>query len=148
MLVVFASHEIKLWGGLVFLLVLALGYLGFRLTKGYIAGYLKAEIADSLKSILITVHGLGSLILALVLPNNFLVGIDFVRELYDQSPLWIAASILTLLFAGLVIFGSIFTLLTTRNGLAGNKKNDSLKANAYRYVNNQGSGTDRDAEGK
>jgi hypothetical protein len=102
----------NVWVSVVGLFVLGLGYLGYRLTKGFIGGYLKADIGDNLKAMMIGIHGLGSLILALILPNNYLVDIDFFRELYEQNGLWIAASIVILLFAFLVVFGTLFTLLT------------------------------------
>lgn len=106
------NPETRLWVSVVALIVLGLGYLGFKLTRGFIGGYLKARIGDNVKSTLIGIHGFGSVILALMLPNNYLVELDFFRELYAQSELWIAASILTLLFIFLLLFGAVFTLLT------------------------------------
>lgn len=99
---------------MVALFVLGLGYIGFRLTKGFIGGYLKADIGDEMKSTLLVIHGLGSLILALILPNNYLIDIDVLRDLYNESEIWIAASILTLLFVFILLFGTIFTLVTIR----------------------------------
>jgi hypothetical protein len=110
----FVSAQSKLWVNLIFLFILALGYLGFKLTRGYIGGYLKADIAHRWKRTLYFVHGLGSLIIAMILPNNFLVKIDFIRGLYDQSGLWIAASIVTLLFAFLILLGAFFTFVTVK----------------------------------
>ena len=112
MLLFFASPQTRFWTTVVLLLVLGVGYLGFRLTKGFIGGYLKADIGDRVKSALFIIHGLVSLILALILPNNYLIDIDFFRDLYSQSELWIAASILVLLFMFLVLFGALFTLMT------------------------------------
>jgi hypothetical protein len=110
MLLFFPSHDTKFWTGLVLLFTLGLGYLGFKLTKDFIGGYLKANIGSQAKSTLFAIHGLALLILALILPNNFLVDIDPARRLYDQSGLWIAASIVILLFVFLLLFGSLFTL--------------------------------------
>lgn len=114
MLLFLPSPETKFWSGLVALFVLGLGYIGFRLTKGFIGGYLKADIGDEMKSTLLVIHGLGSLILALILPNNYLIDIDVLRDLYNESEIWIAASILTLLFVFILLFGTIFTLVTIR----------------------------------
>jgi hypothetical protein len=112
MVLIFGNPENNFWLTLVFLGVLLVGYFGFRLTKGFIGGYLNAEIGDKTKAALLIIHGLGSLVLALMLSNNYLVSIDFFHDLYAQSELWIAASSLVLLFMFLLLFGSLFTLMT------------------------------------
>ena len=109
---IFSDPMTSIWVGVVALFVLGLGYLGVKLTRGFISGYLKANIGDNLKIAFVTIQGLGSLILALMLPNNYLVEIEFFRGLYEQSGLWIATSIVILLFTFIVLFGTLFTLLT------------------------------------
>jgi hypothetical protein len=91
---------------------MGLGYLCFKMTRGLIGGYLRADIGDNLKGALILIHGFVSVILAFILPNNYLNEISFIKELYEQNGLWIAFSILILTFLFLLIFGSLFTLLT------------------------------------
>ncbi len=114
LLLLFVDPKTRIWGTIVLLFVFGLGYLGYRLTKGFIGGYLKAEIGNGLKTTMFFIHGLGSLILALMIPNNYLVEIELFRGLYEQSGLWIAASILTLLFMFLLAFGTIFTMMTRK----------------------------------
>jgi hypothetical protein len=114
MLLFFASAETRFWASMVFLPVAALGYLGHRLTKGFAGGYSKANLGANLKGALFIIHGLSSLVLALILPNNYLVRIDFFRKLYQESELWIAVSILILLFMFLLAVGALFTILTKR----------------------------------
>ena len=94
-----------------FLLVAALAYLGNRFTKGYTIGYINYKMSDRSKRTLMYCHGIGSLILALALPNNYLNEIDFIKRLYEENELWIAASILILLFFFLIFFGTTFTLV-------------------------------------
>ena len=106
-----ARASTRFWTFLVFLFVAALGYLGYKLTRGYSAGYLKSNIHDRWKVAFLLIQGFASVILALILPNNYLVDIDFFWSLYDENELWIPASIVTLLFLLLIIFGLLFTLV-------------------------------------
>ena len=118
--IVFAwiKPETKFWGGIVFLLIAALGYLANKATRGYAIGYFKYKISEGVKLTLIVVQGPGSLILALMLPNNYLNEIDSVRKLYEQNELWIAVTILTLLFTFIILFGTIFTLVVQWVGVS------------------------------
>lgn len=109
-----ANPQTRFWLSVVILIILGLGYLGFKLTKGFIGGYLKADIAHNLKITLLMIHGFLSLILALILPNNYLNDIDFIGNLYKQNELWIAFTVMILLFTFLLLFGSFFTLLTKK----------------------------------
>jgi hypothetical protein len=102
--------ETKFWGGIVFLLIAALGYLAVKATRGYAIGYTKYKISGGVMATLVFVPGFGSLMLALMLPNNYFNEIDSVRELYEQNELWIAVTIITLLFTFIILFGTIFTL--------------------------------------
>jgi hypothetical protein len=111
---IFASPETRFWTGLVILFIVAMGYLSSKVTRGLTSGYLKAHIKENLKITLITIHGVGSFLLAMILPNNYLNEIDFFQQLYESNQLWIAASILILLFLFIILFGATFTLLTSR----------------------------------
>lgn len=106
-----ARSSTRFWTFLVFLFVAAIGYLGYKVTRGYSVGYLKSNINDRWKGAFLLIQGFASVILALILPNNYLVDIDFFKRLYDENELWIAASIVTLLFLLLIIFGLLFTLI-------------------------------------
>jgi hypothetical protein len=72
---------------------------------------------DPVKITLMCIHGFGSVILALLLPNNYLNEIDFVKKLYDENALWIPASMLILLFTLILSIGITFTLLSEAFGL-------------------------------
>lgn len=114
MFLIFYSAETKFWFSLVFLFVAGVGYVGYKLTRGFIGGYLYTGIGDSLKGGLLIMHGLASLLLALILPNNFLVEIEMFHTLYEESELWIAASMVILLFLFLLGIGSLLTIVTKR----------------------------------
>ena len=108
----FVSPATSFWGTVVVVIALGVGYIGFRLIKGFIVGYLKVNIRDNLKVTLLFVQGLGSLILALALPNNFLNQFAFFEGLYAESGLWIAVSVFILLLLFLILFGTLFSLMT------------------------------------
>jgi hypothetical protein len=110
----FASPETKFWVSTILLLIVALGYLSSIATKGLTSGYLKTRINDNLKNALVVIHGLGPLLIALILPNNYLNEIDFFQELYESNQLWIPISIVMLLLIFIILFGTVFTLLTRR----------------------------------
>ncbi len=112
MLQLITRSETKFWLSIVLLFVFGLGYLSLKLTKGYSAGYLKSEISGVLKLTLMLIQGFGSLLLALILPNNYLMEVDFFNQLYEKNDLWIALSILVLLILILILSGSIFTVFT------------------------------------
>ncbi len=121
-MLVLVSPETKFWGGIVFLLIAALGYLANKATRGYAIGYTRYKISDGVRATLMLIQGFGSLILALALPNNYLNEIESFGKLYRENEIWIAVSILALLFTFLILFGVIFTLAVR---LAGISKNDS-----------------------
>jgi hypothetical protein len=96
-----------------FLLVfMVLGFFTIKLTRGYSFGYLNRKIGHVLKIFMLLIHGLSSLVLALILPNNYLSEIKLFREIYKVSGLWIPISIIVLLFVFLILLGSLFTLIT------------------------------------
>ena len=110
-LIFLAKPETRFWGTVVILFIVGLGYLANKLTRGHTIDYMNYEMNDGLKKTLMVVHGFGSLILALLLPNNYLNEINFINELYEENELWIAATILILLFSFILLFGTIFTLI-------------------------------------
>ena len=116
-LVIFIRHETKFWLTIVIVFILGLLYLANKLTKGITIGYLKYKMNDRIKNALFFIHGSCSLILALALPNNYLNEISFFKRLYEENEIWIAVSILILLFSFVVIFGTMFTLTVKQLGL-------------------------------
>jgi hypothetical protein len=107
----------KFWGSMVVLLVIAIAALGNKLTRGITIGYMHYQMNENLKSAIVLVHGAVSLILALALPNNYLNEFEFFKNLYKQEDLWIAGSVLILLFTFLVIIGTAVTLIARFSGL-------------------------------
>jgi cell division protein FtsX len=74
-------------------------------------------MAEGTKKIIRAIHVSASAIIALWLPNNYLNEIDFISNLYDQSDLWIPASMVILLFFFLTVFGIVITSLCKLAGL-------------------------------
>lgn len=116
MLVYFAKAETRFWGTVVIFIIIGIGYLGSKATRGYAIGYLTTNISDDGKKALLFIHGFASLIAALALPNNFLNKIGFFETLYEENELWIAVSVILLLFSFLVIIGTVFTLIAKKSG--------------------------------
>ncbi|GCC53400.1 hypothetical protein SanaruYs_36430 [Chryseotalea sanaruensis] len=115
--ILFINPATKFWGTMVILVIITLGYFANKLTRGNTIDYINYEMGSKLKNTLINIHGLGSLIIALILPNNFVNEIDFFKQLYDENELWIAGTMLTLLFIMLVMIGTTFTFFVRRSGL-------------------------------
>lgn len=116
-ILVFVRPETKFWGTMVLLLIIGLGYLANKLTRGGTISYIHYEMNENIKKTLMFIHGFGSLILALLLPNNYLNEIDFIGRLYKENELWIAGTILMLLFSFIILFGTTFTLIASLVGL-------------------------------
>jgi hypothetical protein len=116
-LLFFAKPETKFWGTMVILFVIGLGYLANKLTRGKATNYIYYDINDNVKKTLMFIHGFGPLILALLLPNNYLNEIDFLNKLYEENELWIAGTILILLFPFIILFGTTFTFFARLFGL-------------------------------
>lgn len=114
MLLYFVSTEVRLWTGIVYIFLILICFISFRITKGFMVGYVKSKINGIFKLLMLIVHGLGSLILAFILPNNYLNKLDFFNALYEQNGLWIPASIIVILFMLMLLIGSFFTFLTNR----------------------------------
>ena len=93
------------WLGLFILVLFGLGCLNFIMSQRYIMRYLLADLSAELMTFFIVLHFIGSLILGLVLPNNFLVQYQFFNELYAYNDLWVPASMVLLLFFFLNILG-------------------------------------------
>jgi hypothetical protein len=110
--ILLASANTRFWAGVVLLFVAAVAWLAVKTTRGLAGGYIEAPISERVKGFMMLFHGLGSLILALIIPNNFLVKIPWFSALYAQDGLWIAASIVVLLFLFLMGIGIFFTMLT------------------------------------
>src|SRR5690348_8122266 len=105
MLVIIAARAItRFWFTVVMLIIAGLGYLANKLTRGRTIEYLQYQMNERMKNTLLTIHGIASLILALALPNHYLNRVEQIRTLYNENDLWIAASVLALLFFFLMMF--------------------------------------------
>jgi hypothetical protein len=87
-------------------LILAFG-LVFWLTKGIAFGYSNSKLSENSKSTVGAIQIITSLVLALALPNNYLINFPFFKSLFEKNELWIPVS----MFVLLVIFITIFGLL-------------------------------------
>jgi len=108
---------------IVILVLIGVAILTSKLTRGFVVGYLRKDIPFGLKWTMFWFHTIVPLLSAFILPNNYLVDMEFFRELYKRNELWIAASMLGLLFISFLMIGSLFSLLTWKRG----KKNDFIR---------------------
>jgi hypothetical protein len=116
-LLLFTRLEFKFWGIMFSLLIIGLGYLANKLTRGNTNNYLNYRMNRNVKNILIFIQYFVSIVLALLLPNNYLNEIEFTKRLYEENELWIAGTILILLFSFIILFGTTFTLVSRLLGL-------------------------------
>ena len=99
------------WVSMVILLVSGLGYLSFKLSRGFVMNYLKADLSAALMTLVIVFHFVGSFIMGLILPNNVLVDIGFFQQLYNHNELWIPVSMLALIFLFITTIGSGLSII-------------------------------------
>jgi hypothetical protein len=105
------------------LLLLGFGILAVKITKGYVSNYLRKDIPNRLKTVMFYFQGIASVLFALILPNNYLVRIDFFRKLYKQQELWIGFSMLVLLLSAIILIGLLFSFVTRKRKV----RNDFLR---------------------
>jgi len=108
---------IKFWGTIIFLFTMGIIYLANKLTAGLTTGYIRYEMNKYIRRILMSIQGFGSLLLALLLPNNFLNKIDFIGQLYQEHGLWVLATMVILLTFFIMLFGTTFTFMMKIMGL-------------------------------
>lgn len=94
-------------------LLLGLLFLN-KISKNRIMGFRKAEINDRVKTALVVIQSAGSLLLAFILPNNYLNTFDSIRRMYEENQMWIPVSMIVLLLFFMALFGAVFTFLTQR----------------------------------
>lgn len=117
MTILFINPATKFWGTMVVFVIIMLIYFANKLTRGNTIDYLNYEMSSRLKNTLMNVHGFSALILALMLPNNYINEIDFFKKLYDENELWIAGTMLIILFLLIIGIGTAFTFTVKRLGL-------------------------------
>jgi hypothetical protein len=86
---------------------------------GYISGgfstrYNDYNLTEKTKARLVFIQGFLSLVLALIITNNFLVEIPFFEKAFADNSLWIPATAFVLLIFLLITVGSLITILTRR----------------------------------
>lgn len=92
------------------LIVAIAGLLAYLISKGYaLAYYYKSKLSKSSKDILITLHGIISILPGFILPNNFLVKIHFFENLYSKNALWIPVSMIVIMLILVTITGILIT---------------------------------------
>jgi glucan phosphoethanolaminetransferase (alkaline phosphatase superfamily) len=95
---------------LVIIATVAFG-LVFWLTKGIAFGYTRSKLSENTRSTLLTIHLIFSIILALALPNNYLISFPFFESLYNQNEFWIPVSMFVLLIMFVTFFGLCLSLI-------------------------------------
>ena len=104
---------------IVMLVILGTGFLAFKITRGYAFNYLEKDIPDRLKTTMLLFQTIGSFLFAMITPNNYLVDIEYFGQLYKQNGLWIALSMLVLLFGSVLLTGFLFSIITRGRGKRG-----------------------------
>jgi len=97
----------------IILMTLILGFLARlinKLMRGYIFKYL--DIIDPEKNLpgLLTFHWIGSLLLAVILPNNLLNNYIFFQILFEKDEFWIPVTMLCVFFTSLIIIGLLLNI--------------------------------------
>jgi len=106
----FGNPENRFWITIILVIIGVLAFLANKITRGYTIGYAYSSIGEGPIRTIMTIHGLVSLGIALILPNNVLIHFAYVKELFNENELWIAASMLLLLFICLILFGAGLTI--------------------------------------
>jgi len=101
----------EFWLSLVLLLVFGIGYLSFKLSQRFVMRYLQTDLSAAIMTAVIVFHFVGSFVMGLILPNNFLIELDFFHWLYNQSELWIPVSMLALIFLFITTIGSFWSII-------------------------------------
>jgi len=83
----------------------------FWLTKGIAFGYLRSKLSENTGSTLLAFHLIISIILALALPNNYLISFPFFESLYNKNELWIPVTMFGLLVVFVTLFGLFLSLI-------------------------------------
>ena len=96
-----------IFAAIVAILVLAL----YLLTGGFIFKYIKKIKSKDTQQFLYGFHLITSLLLALILPNNFLNNFNYFHNLFDKNTLWIPASMIGIFFILLIIIGIILNIV-------------------------------------
>ncbi len=80
-------------------------------TTGFVFKYLtKIKSKDSYQ-FLLGFHIITSVLIALIVPNNFLANYDLFKNLFIQNSLWIPATMIGILFINTILIGIVLNLL-------------------------------------
>lgn len=111
------TSETSFWIFIVFLLLFTIVFIAIFLTRGKLFEYLFFQMSEQIKILLGSIHLIGSLVTALILPNNYLNKIDYFNSLYNENELWIFASMIIIFFSFVLTIGLLFTLTVHYIGL-------------------------------
>lgn len=103
-------YEVRWTLTIITLILIGIALLLNKLTGGIIYKYLDKVKSKTTSNFLIGFQWATSLLLAFILPNNFLADYDFFHKLYDDNQLWIPVSMGVVLYTSLAIFGLVFSL--------------------------------------
>ncbi|MFZ4401873.1 MAG: hypothetical protein ACOYO1_17720 [Bacteroidales bacterium] len=104
-------YEIR-WGlALLSIILLSLAYLFNKLTAGYIFNFTEKIQNKKTTQFLLSLQWIISILLAFILPNNYLAEIRFFQDVYSENQLWIPVSMIGVFCTTLIIIGFIFNIL-------------------------------------
>jgi len=93
------------------LILICIALLLNKFTGGIIFRYLNNVKSRTISTILLIIQCTTSVLLAIILPNNFLVNHDSFLRLYNDNQLWIPVSMGVILYTSLAILGFLFGLI-------------------------------------
>ncbi len=103
-------YQVRWTLAIITLILIGIALLLNKLTGGIIYRYLDNVKSKTTSNILLGIQWATSILLAFILPNNFLANYDFFHNLYDDNELWIPVSMGVVLYTSLAIFGLLFSL--------------------------------------
>lgn len=109
-ILLYDRYEVRWALTIITLILIGIALLLNKLTGGIIYKYLDKVKSKTTTNILLGIQWTTSVLLAFILPNNFLADYDFFRNLYNDNELWIPVSMGVVLYTSLVIFGLLFNL--------------------------------------
>jgi hypothetical protein len=90
----------------------------YVVTKGFAFNYTNKSFNPEFSKIIKGVHIVLSILIGLILPNNYLNKIEWINNLYNQSYVWIPISMILITLLLLIIIGTginLFLEIVSRN---------------------------------
>jgi hypothetical protein len=103
--------ETKLILSLLTLLILIVAFVFNKMLGGIVFKYYKIVRIKKDTSILMIIHTVASLLIGVIVPNNFLIDFIYFQELYSKNEMWIPVSMISVFFISLFIIGILLNYI-------------------------------------